>query len=57
MSGHYGDSYAVDTVQELLVTAIKLGASDIHCEPEVSGLKIRFRLDGVLFDKTFIEPW
>ncbi len=49
------DSYAVNVVGEILLEAIKLGASDIHCEPEEAGLRIRFRMDGVLYDKMVIE--
>ena len=45
------DLYAVNVVQDILLEAINLGASDIHCEPEETGLRIRFRIDGVLYDK------
>lgn len=32
----------------ILLDAVKAGASDIHLEPSVSGLEIRFRVDGVM---------
>jgi type II secretory ATPase GspE/PulE/Tfp pilus assembly ATPase PilB-like protein len=45
------DSSAVAIVDRLLDTAIKMRASDIHLEPLVDGLRVRFRLDGVLHDQ------
>ncbi len=30
--------------------ALSLGASDIHLEPEESGVRMRYRLDGVLVE-------
>ncbi|MCF6282433.1 MAG: GspE/PulE family protein [Candidatus Polarisedimenticolaceae bacterium] len=38
----------VRLVDVLLADAVKLGASDIHFEPEESFLRIRYRIDGVL---------
>jgi type II secretion system protein E len=35
-------------VNEILLEALELGASDVHIEPQASGLQIRYRLDGVL---------
>jgi type II secretion system protein E len=35
-------------VNELLVEALELQASDVHIEPQENGLTIRFRLDGML---------
>ena len=35
-------------VNELLVEALKLGATDVHIEPEEKGLRVRYRLDGML---------
>ncbi len=34
----------------LLTGALKVGASDVHVEPREKGVKIRYRLDGVLQD-------
>lgn len=38
----------VRLVGALLINAVKLGASDIHFEPEYAFLRIRYRIDGVL---------
>ena len=38
----------VRLVGALLVDAVKRGASDIHFEPELAFLRIRYRIDGVL---------
>lgn len=38
----------VRTVNSTLFDALKSGASDIHLESDVSGLAVKFRLDGVL---------
>lgn len=37
-------------LEALVAGAIKVGASDIHLEPEESSIRIRYRLDGVLND-------
>ena len=37
-------------VNNLLVQAIREGASDIHIEPEENSLRIRFRMDGILHE-------
>ena len=41
-------SPVVSVVDRILVAALEAGASDIHVEPQESGLEIRFRIDGVL---------
>ncbi len=38
------------TLEILFAGAFGLGASDIHIEPEESGVRVRYRLDGVLHD-------
>ena len=38
----------VRLVNEFLIEAIELRASDVHLEPQESGLRIRYRIDGVL---------
>jgi type IV pilus assembly protein PilB len=40
--------FMVALVEEILLRAIHLGASDIHLEPLATRLRIRFRCDGVL---------
>jgi type IV pilus assembly protein PilB len=39
-----------ETLESIFAGAIALGASDIHIEPEVAGIRLRYRLDGVLRD-------
>ena len=38
----------VRLVNEFLIEAVELRASDVHLEPQESGLRIRYRIDGVL---------
>lgn len=42
------ESPAVKYADELIQTAIEEGASDIHIEPLDEGVRVRFRIDGVL---------
>ncbi|MFN2516360.1 MAG: type IV-A pilus assembly ATPase PilB [Pyrinomonadaceae bacterium] len=44
------DAPVVRLVNVLLVDALRRGASDIHVEPYERELRIRFRIDGVLYD-------
>jgi type IV pilus assembly protein PilB len=44
------DAPVVRLVNVLLVDALSRGASDIHVEPYEKELRIRFRIDGVLYD-------
>ena len=44
------DAPVVRLVNVLLVDALQRGASDIHIEPYEKDLRIRFRIDGVLYD-------
>jgi type IV pilus assembly protein PilB len=43
-------SPVVRYVNHIIQTAMKEGASDIHIEPDEKTLKVRFRIDGVLFE-------
>ena len=45
-----GASPVITLVNQMLCDAIKKGASDIHIEPYEKALRIRFRIDGVLYD-------
>jgi len=47
---------AVSTVDYLIRMAFIRHASDIHFDPEVSGMRVRFRIDGELTDVTRINP-
>jgi type IV pilus assembly protein PilB len=40
----------INLVNVALLTAIKDGASDIHIEPDKTGTRVRYRIDGVLRD-------
>jgi type IV pilus assembly protein PilB len=44
------DAPVVRLVNVLLVDALRRGASDIHIEPYEKDFRIRFRIDGVLYD-------
>jgi type IV pilus assembly protein PilB len=41
----------VKLVNSIMTEAIQSHASDIHMEPQKSGLRIRYRVDGVLYNK------
>ncbi len=41
----------VSLVNNILTQAVEADASDIHLEPEGAGLRVRYRVDGVLVDK------
>ncbi|MBI4744049.1 MAG: Flp pilus assembly complex ATPase component TadA [Actinobacteria bacterium] len=44
------DSPVVKIVDSIIVQAISKEASDIHIEPQADDVKIRYRIDGVLYD-------
>jgi len=46
----FGENVVVDAVAQIIRDAVKASASDIHIEPQKDGLRVRFRLDGVLTD-------
>ena len=45
-----GASPVIQFVNQLLIRALHEGASDIHVEPKEKCTKVRFRIDGMLFD-------
>jgi len=47
-----GQSPVIKFVNYLISNAIREGASDIHIEPKEKFTKVRFRIDGVLFETT-----
>ncbi|TSC73789.1 MAG: type IV pilus assembly protein PilB, partial [Parcubacteria group bacterium Gr01-1014_44] len=47
---------ATNVLEIVLAGAIKIGASDIHFEPEEKTIRIRYRMDGVLSDVVEIDP-
>lgn len=44
------ESPVIKFVNYVIFDAIKQGASDIHIEPKEKALKVRYRIDGVLFE-------
>lgn len=51
LEGMAGDSPVIKLVNYLIFSAVREGASDIHIEPDESKLRIRYRVDGVLYEK------
>jgi len=45
---HDASSPVIKTVNAMLMEAIQQGASDVHFDPQESGLSVRYRIDGVL---------
>ncbi len=46
-----GEAPVVRLVNYILLSAIKKGASDIHIEPYERSFRVRFRIDGVLYEE------
>jgi len=46
---------ATEMLEIMIAGALRLSASDIHLEPETEETRIRYRLDGMLNDVTFID--
>jgi len=51
LEGMAGDSPVIKLVNYLIYSAVKEGASDIHIEPDENRLRVRHRIDGVLYQK------
>ncbi|RIK66409.1 MAG: ATPase [Planctomycetota bacterium] len=51
LEGMAGDSPVIKLVNYLIYSAVKEGASDIHIEPDETSLRVRYRVDGVLYEK------
>jgi type IV pilus assembly protein PilB len=47
-----GDTSVIQVVNIILVQAIQEGASDIHIEPFEKEMRIRYRIDGILSERT-----
>ncbi len=56
MGGNNEMSLAVGIVDNILMTALDTGTSDIHLQPERDQLAIRYRQDGVLHDNGQLPP-
>lgn len=48
------DQSVISQVDSLIHTALSHGASDIHLEPTAEYLRVRYRIDGVLYDQNQI---
>ena len=49
------DFSVIARVDDLVMRAVKRNASDIHLESNVKDLRVRYRIDGVLYDEQNIE--
>jgi len=47
-------SVVIELIDNLIVEALSVKASDIHLEPKARHLRVRFRLDGILTDRPSI---
>jgi len=43
-------------IESVMTAALDLDSSDVHLEPEPQGVKVRYRIDGVLQDITVLAP-
>ena len=50
------DSPVVKTVNQIILTAVQNGASDIHIDPQEDSLRIRYRIDGVMRTEQTLPP-
>ncbi len=48
--GSIGGSLVIQIVDLILNQAIEEGASDVHIEPAKEAIRVRYRLDGILYD-------
>ena len=58
IAGHAGskDTHRISRILEIIMAgALSLGASDVHLEPEDAGVRMRYRLDGVLIEVTTFD--
>ncbi|MCF8028053.1 MAG: type II secretion system ATPase GspE [Desulfobacteraceae bacterium] len=51
------DAPIIKLVNHVISQSVKIGASDIHIEPEQYSLKIRYRVDGILYDLLTPPKW
>lgn len=50
------DSPVVKTVNQVIIQAVQLGASDIHLDPQDGSFRIRYRVDGVMRTERTLPP-
>ncbi|MCD5381608.1 MAG: GspE/PulE family protein [Candidatus Pacebacteria bacterium] len=46
-----------ETLELIFAGGLALGASDVHIEPEETGIRLRYRFDGVLHDVTDLDSY
>ncbi|HEY7492501.1 MAG TPA: ATPase, T2SS/T4P/T4SS family [Candidatus Tectomicrobia bacterium] len=51
-----GESPVINLVNLLILKAIKSNASDIHLEPDLRTFRVRYRIDGVLYEVMKLRP-
>jgi len=51
------DAPIIKLVNHVISQSAKMGASDIHIEPEQYSFKIRYRVDGILYDMLTPPKW
>ncbi len=51
------DAPIIKLVNHVISQSVKMGASDIHIEPEQYSFKIRYRVDGILYDMLTPPKW
>lgn len=49
------DAPVIRLVDSIIADAIQKGASDIHFEPLENGLRVRYRIDGILYDQDPVD--
>lgn len=52
---NFNDVPAVKIANDIILLAMELGASDIHIEPGPDNARVRYRVDGLLYDKQNIS--
>jgi type IV pilus assembly protein PilB len=50
------DSPVVKTVNQIIIQAVSIGASDIHIDPQEDSLRIRYRVDGLMRTERTLPP-
>jgi type IV pilus assembly protein PilB len=51
-----GSQSIIEFVQGLMLLAVREGASDIHIEPGEEKVRVRFRIDGLLRERSKLDP-
>jgi len=49
------DAPVIRFVNQIIAQAVERGASDVHLEPTGQGMRVRFRIDGVLVETTQVQ--